>query len=93
MRPPTSEPVSDRERVLLDAYCIDFVFGGVYAWTFLAEAGFSDDLILAVLSAPIESWCHRVGNMELRARRALDGTGVTPVTAITPKVPIEQLFH
>lgn len=65
-----------REQLLLNAYCIDFVHGGVYAWTYLAKAGLRDAEIVRILSAPAETWCYKIGNAESTARTALIAAGI-----------------
>lgn len=67
-----------RTQLELNARCIDFVHGGLYAWTYLSIAGFTDDEILKVLDAPPQSWCYQAGNAEARARAALDAVGIAP---------------
>jgi hypothetical protein len=66
----------DNEQILLDAYSIDFVHGGIYAWTYLEILGLHERQILAILSAPVEIWCRHVDNIEERANGALAQLGV-----------------
>jgi hypothetical protein len=76
MRTPAAALSIDHEQILLNAYCIDFVHGGVYAWTYLATVGLREPQILAILCAPIETWCRDVDNIEDRANRALAQLGM-----------------
>jgi hypothetical protein len=66
-----------RAQLELNARCIDFVHGGIYAWTYLSTAGFTDAEILQVLDAPPQTWCHIPDNVEIRARSALRAAGIS----------------
>lgn len=67
-----------RDQLELNARCIDFVHGGVYAWTYLAQAGVPDTEILRILNAPPETWCFKIGNAETTAQSALSAAGIRP---------------
>ncbi|MTW09929.1 hypothetical protein GM658_04890 [Pseudoduganella eburnea] len=65
-----------RDELELNALCIDFVHGGLYAWTYLSRAGVADADILRILNAPADAWCYRVENAETTARLALNAAGI-----------------
>jgi len=65
-----------RDELELNARCIDFVHGGVYAWTYLSQAGLADAEILKILNAPAGAWCYQVENAEATARLALNAAGI-----------------
>lgn len=67
---------SQAEQLLLNAYSIEFVHGGAYAWAYLALSGFPDQEILRILNAPPNIWCHRVKDVEATARSAMNAIGM-----------------
>jgi hypothetical protein len=57
MRTPTSSFIARfGEQTVLNAHCIDFVYGGVYAWAYLAMAGIPDRDIMVILRTPFDRW-------------------------------------
>ena len=64
------------EQLLLNAYSIDFVHGGAFAWAYLAFLGVSDREIQRILNAPPHTWCHRVQDVEATARSAMTAIGM-----------------
>lgn len=65
-----------REQLFVNAMCIDFVHGTIFAWTYLSLAGFPDREILKLLSMPPEAWCYQVNCAESTARSALRAAGL-----------------
>ncbi|WP_426339827.1 hypothetical protein ACN9MZ_26680 [Pseudoduganella sp. S-14] len=71
---PAASPY--RDQLELNAQCIDFVHGSIYAWTYLSQAGVPDAEILRILNAPAEAWCFNTENVEATARSALNAAGI-----------------
>lgn len=70
------------ESLLLNAYCIDFVYGGVYAWVYLAMAGLADTDIIVILRTPFEGWDAAEPDIATVAHRAMQSIGIQrPVQA------------
>lgn len=68
--------------IILNAHCIDFVYGGVYAWAYLAMAGVADQDIMVILRTPFERWGDAVPNIAEVAQRAMRTVGIQrPVEA------------
>lgn len=86
-----------RDQLELNAHCIDFVHGGVYAWTYLSQAGVPDADILRILNAPAASWCFKVRNIEATARAALKAAGmrphIAPASGGAPTLSRQSPFH
>ncbi|MGW8391636.1 hypothetical protein [Pseudoduganella sp. HUAS MS19] len=71
-----------RPSIILNAHCIDFVYGGVYAWAYLAMAGVADQDIMVILRTPFERWGDAVPNIAEVAQRAMRTVGIQrPVEA------------
>lgn len=69
MRTPTSS-------IILNAHCIDFVYGGVYAWAYLAMAGVADPEIIAILRTPFDRWGDAHPSIADVAERAMRTVGI-----------------
>ncbi|KQZ30270.1 hypothetical protein [Duganella sp. Root1480D1] len=81
MRTPTPS-------LILNAHCIDFVYGGVYAWAYLATAGIADPDIIAILSTPFNRWAEATPNIADVAHRAMRTVGIQrPVEAYDCTMP------
>jgi hypothetical protein len=77
MRTATSPPAARYgEQLVLNAHCIDFVYGGVYAWAYLAMAGVSDPDIIVILRTPFDSWRSAHPDIATIAHRAMDSIGI-----------------
>lgn len=83
MRTTTSPPDSRHSaQLILNAHCIDFVYGGVYAWAYLAMAGVSDHDIIVILRTPFDSWHTAEPDIATIAQRAMHAIGIQrPVDA------------
>lgn len=76
------------EQLVLNAHCIDFVYGGVYAWAYLATAGVSDPDIIVILRTPFEGWADARPNIADVAHRAMRNLGIQrPVEAYNCTMP------
>lgn len=64
------------EQLVLNAHCIDFVYGGVYAWAYLATAGVADPDIIVILRTPFDRWHAAEPDIASTARRAMDSIGM-----------------
>jgi hypothetical protein len=70
------------KQLVLNAHCIDFVYGGVYAWAYLATAGVSDRDIIVIMRTPFDRWADAAPNVAEVARRAMQAMGIQrPVEA------------
>ena len=77
MRTYTSNPSSRYgERLVLNAHCIDFVYGGAYAWAYLAMAGVADPDILSILRTPFDRWDAASPDIATAAQRAMHSVGI-----------------
>ena len=85
MRTPDCPPRSRfGEQIVLNAHCIDFVYGGVYAWAYLAMAGVAEPDILVILRTPYDSWGSATPSIAAVAQRAMHAMGMhRPVEAYT----------
>lgn len=85
MRTPTAPPHARLgDQVVLNAHCIDFVYGGVYAWAYLAMAGVAEPDILVILRTPFDRWGAATPSIAAVAQRALCTIGMhRPVEAYT----------
>jgi hypothetical protein len=89
MRTSTFPPASRfGEQLVLNAHCIDFVYGGVYAWAYLAMAGVPDPDIVVILRTPFERWGAAEPNIADVAHRAMRALGIQrPVEAYDCTIP------
>lgn len=89
MRMLTSSPaVCFDQQLVLNAHCIDFVYGGVYAWTYLASAGVSDPDIIVILRTPFEGWGAAQPSIAEVAQRAMRQLGIQrPIAAYDCTMP------
>ena len=68
--------------LILNAHCIDFVYGGVYAWAYLAAAGVADHDIIVIMRTPFERWGDATPTIADVAQRAMRTLGIQrPVEA------------
>jgi len=83
MRTPTfSRDGRFGKQLILNAHCIDFVYGGVYAWAYLATAGVSDRDIMSIMRTPFDRWGDAAPSVAEVARRAMHTMGIQrPVEA------------
>lgn len=44
------------DALILDAFFVDFVFGGAYAWAYLAKCAVEEADIQTILRTPIRDW-------------------------------------
>jgi len=89
MRTSTYSPASRfGEQLILNAHCIDFVYGGVYAWAYLAMAGVADPDIIVILRTPFGGWDRAEPNIADVAHRAMRRMGIQrPVKAYNCTMP------
>lgn len=85
----TSNPSSRYgERLVLNAHCIDFVYGGAYAWAYLAMSGVADPDILSILRTPFDRWHAATPDIATAAHRAMHTVGIQrPVHAYICTMP------
>lgn len=77
-------PADFGEQIVLDAHCIDFVYGGVYAWAYLAMAGVPEPDIVSILRTPFDRWASAKPSIAAVAQRAMRTMGMhRPVEAYT----------
>jgi len=89
MRTPTFSPASRfGKQLVLNAHCIDFVYGGVYAWAYLAMAGVPDPDIIVILRTPFDGWATAEPTIADVAHRAMHKMGIQrPVEAYNCTMP------
>lgn len=64
------------DKLLINAFCIDLVHGGAYAWAYLLRAGATCDHAQAILSPQPQCWDLEVDDISLTAERAMAVSGL-----------------
>lgn len=61
---------------LLNAFCIDIVYGAAFAWAYLLKCGLPYDHVQAILHTATESWDFEVQDILLTADSAMATAGL-----------------
>lgn len=64
------------DELFLNAFCIDLVHGGAYAWAYLLKAGAPPDHVKVILSPQSQCWELEVNDVSLTAEIALAVSGL-----------------